>query len=194
MKKLSVITKSVTLLVIVLLSSFFAKATLKPGMLIAGQFDNNPSTIFVASVISVNGKQFTCRFVQSNAEYVFSSDGEGIGIVVSNKGGKYPKGKTFVFVEYSISDDTYGCILSKNESSSVIAKFPDGKSYLGGIYAFNAEGGFKILFLHSGSVYDFDKNGVVVAQKGGAYKNGTVVKIFCAEMSPVPVGMTLPKP
>ncbi|MCP9751369.1 hypothetical protein [Ferruginibacter sp. HRS2-29] len=195
MKKISVAAKSATLLILVILSSFFAKAALKPGMLIAGQFDNNTKTIFVAAVTSVNGKQFTCRFVQSNVEYVFTSNEEGEGTVVSSKGGKYAKGTKFLFVEYQISDDTYGCLISRKENTEVIARFPDNKSYLGTIYSFNEEGGFTVMFTHSLSVYDFDKNGVVVSQKGGAYPKGTPAKIFCAELvGPVPVGMTLPKP
>jgi hypothetical protein len=195
MKKLPGITKSVTLLMIILLCSIFAKAALKPGMMIAGQFDNNAKTIFVASVTSVNGKIFTCRFVQSNVEYVFTSNEEGVGTVVSSKGGKYPKGTKFLFAEYQISEDTYGCLVGKKANTEVIAKFPDNKSYLGTIYSFNEEGGFTVMFTHSLSVYDFDKNGVVISQKGGAYSKGTVAKICCAELAgPVPVGMTLPKP
>jgi hypothetical protein len=186
--------KILTILTILMTLSILVKAELKPGMMILGQFNNNPSTIFIAYVTAVNGEKFTCRFVQSNAEYVFSSATEGEGIVVSNKGGKYPKGTQFVFVEYKISDDAYSCILNKTPNHEVIAKFPDGKSFLGNITEFTEDGGFNIVFMHSGSKYTFDKNGVVLSQTGGAYKKGTPIKIFCAEIAgPVPVGMTLPK-
>lgn len=149
--------KSLLLFVFILTTSILAKAQPKPGVMIYGQFETNVSNNFVASVKSSDGKNFTCRFVQSNAVYVFKMNEPGEGTVISNKGGKYPIGSKFVFIKYNISDDTYGCIINRTQAHEIIAKFDDGKSYLGFAGDYKTDRSFTVGFWHSGSTYKFDK-------------------------------------
>lgn len=173
--------------------SILKKVQPKPGVMIYGQFESNVSNNFVASVISSDGKNFTCRFVHSNAIYIFASNASGEATVLSNQGGKYPTDSKFTFVEYNISDDTYGCIINRTQAHEIIAKFDDGQSYLGYAGDYKTDGSFTVGFWHSHSTYKFDKNGVVLSQSGGSYSKGSIAKIFCAEITgPLPIGIFLP--
>ncbi len=154
----------------------------KVGAVVWGGFSPNFVPGMVAKVTAVNGQEFTVRFQHSGSDYVFKQGTlEGDATVVSSKGGKFPKGSFFSYYEYRISEDTYECILSKDEYAPVMVRFPDGKSFMGHVKEFTANGGTKVTFWHSWSVYNFDKDGKVLSQTGGAYPKGTQVKIFCAD-------------
>ncbi|MBC7933784.1 MAG: hypothetical protein H7Y86_00300 [Rhizobacter sp.] len=192
--KRSIIYNSLMLSITALLLSFTATAQPKAGSVIIGNFHMQSGSPMVASIISVNGKEFTCRFSHSNSTYVFlAEDIDGTAKVVSSKGGKFAKDTWFYFVEYFIVNETYECILNKTEWEPVIVKFGDGKSFLGDVSNFTADGGYDIRFWHSWSKYSFDKNGVVI-KSGGAYPAGKDAKIFCASAAyPAPMGLKLPQ-
>ena len=174
--------------------SLTATAQPKAGSVIIGNFHMQTGSPLVASILSVNGKEFTCRFSHSNSEYIFlAEEYDGTAKVVSSKGGKFAKDTRFYFVEYFIVNNTYDCIINKAAGEPVIVKFGDGKSFLGDLGNFTAEGGFDIRFWHSASKYSFDKNGVIT-KSGGAYPVGKEAKVFCASAAyPAPSGLKLPQ-
>ena len=190
---MKILIKKSLLFLFVCSISICVKAQPKAGSMIIGYFESNLKNIYVAAVLSSDSKEFTGRISQTNSLYVFKLNDYGEGIVVSTKGGKFPIGSKFIFLEYRIIEDTYGCILTKKESSVVIAKFDDGKSFLGYAQKFETDNSFSVYFWHSGSTYKFDKNGVILSQSGGSYAKGRSAKIYCAEATgPLPVGMVLP--
>lgn len=167
----------------------------KINSLLKGLFKGNTKDIFVGTVTAVNGNQFTCVFPQTGSSYVFNAGIDGHSYVESTKGGKYKKGTEFIYFQFAISDNTYGCLQNKENYPDIIARFPDGKSYLGNIIHVEDNGNFKITFSHSGSLYTLNNDGVVVGQSGGSYPKGTVVKLFCAEtVGNSPKDFTLPQP
>lgn len=164
---------------------FYSLAMAQPkiGAVVWGGFSPNFLPTMVAKVTAVNGQEFTVRFQHSGSDYVFKPGAmDGEATVVSSKGGKFSKGTLFSYLEYRISEETYDCLLSKEEFAPVMVKFPDGKSFMGHVKEFTANGGTKVTFWHSWSVYSFDKDGKVLSQSGGAYPKGTQVKMFCADV------------
>ena len=171
--------------VAILLFHFAAVAQPKLGAVVYGAFGNEFNQGLVAKVTAVNGNQFTVRFQHSGSDYTFGikpSAPQGMAEVVSTRGGKFAKGTAFSYSEYRISEDTYECILKKDQWAPVMVKFPDGKSFMGHIKEFTANGGTTIAFWHSWSTYSFDKDGIVTAKTAGAYAVGTQVKMFCADV------------
>lgn len=168
-----------------------ATAQLEPGVMIQGHF-NHESKEYVAEVISVQGKDFTCRFVHSSSVYTFlwkpttgeptSTIGKHEAVVGETKGGAYAKGTPFAFKAFV--KEKSGCHYGTSTAypgNLVIVTFKDGKSFLGD--ATKTGTNCKIVFLHSGSVYTFDDNEVVI-KSGGSYPNGSAATIFCVESIP----------
>lgn len=165
-----------------------ASAQLQPGVIIEGHFNKEEKT-YVAEVISVNGKDFTCRFVHSSSEYTFlwrrttgeptSTIGKHEAVVGEVKGGNYPKGTPFAFQAFVST--LSGCHYGEAEAypgNVVIVKFSDGKRFLGD--AAKTGKNYSIRFRHSGSVYIFNDSDVVI-KSGGAYKAGSKTEISCVE-------------
>jgi hypothetical protein len=192
--KKSVQYKIIVIFAFVFTTSIAVKAQApQPGSMIYGLFEKNNKNAFVAYVLSSDPKSFKCRFVHSNAIYIFASNVSGEATVISTQGGKYPTGSKFIFVEHDILDDEYGCINNKTQGHVVITKFDDGKAFLGYAGDYKIDGSFTVGFWHSGSTYKFDKNNIVLSQKGGTYPKGSIAKIFCAKaVNSLPNNITLP--
>lgn len=176
-----------TILLPMLLLAMVAIAQPKQGSVLLIYFSNQISQVHNATVIAVNGNEFTCRFSQTNSEYTFKHESEGVAKTVSTKGGKNAAGTTAYYSEVFIIDDSYGCIQNKSSFHQVIVKFSDGKAFIGSLTdKFSAEGNFEVKFLHSGNSYIFNKDGVVQNKTGGVYNKGSQAKIFCASLGYLP--------
>ena len=174
-----------------MLVSVGLKAQLKPGMLLEGFFNEEEKT-YVAEILSVNGKDFTCRFVHSSSVYNFSwkptvgdatmTIGRHEAAVGSSAGGKYAPGTRFRFYVFArTSECDLPASAPEDGEETVIVKFADEKSFLG--KAGKSGSGLRITFNHSGSVYEFDAKGVVT-RSGGGYLKGSKASIFCTRSVP----------
>jgi hypothetical protein len=153
---------------------------LRSGMMVQGWFGHNDPE-YVAEILTVNGKTITCRFVHSGSMYTLELQPTGgeptltlnrfKTVVQSNTGGKFGKGSIFVFRAY---EDLGYC----SDMDEVIVKFHDGKSFLGDRKKEGEE--CEVKFRHSGTVYKFNKRGVVL-KSGGTYKTGSTATIHCAQ-------------
>ncbi|RYD81099.1 MAG: hypothetical protein EOP53_07125 [Sphingobacteriales bacterium] len=167
-----------------LLFAIVAIAQPKRGSILIFYFQNANSQIHNATVTSVNGNEFTCRLSQTNSEYVFKHESDGVAEVVSSKGGKNPAGTVIYYAEYFAEDAAYDCVGNKEAYAEVAVKFPDGKTFLGYLgKEFSADGNFEITFWHSMNTYVFNKDGLVVSKTGGVYGKGTFGIIYCVTQS-----------
>lgn len=148
------------------------------------------SRTFVAEIISVNGFEFTCRFLHSNSVYYFKnlklaggfSDTLMQATVVKSKGGSFQEGHLFDFNIYM--KDPEQCNLStateKTPLMTVVTFLADNKSYLANVSKIKT--GYLLGFLHSKSIYEVDENFKVTKVTGGGYAVGSKIKIEHARL------------
>lgn len=160
---------------------------MQKGMFIFCVEKNFDNTKYVAEILSVNGKDFSCRFLHSNSLYQFTdvrkekneSNAKIFATVKSNTGGAYKAGSVFIMNVYMADPDPCDLDSEPNRAFYVIATFAiDKKSYIGRCQA--NSNGYTIRFGHSKSVYTFDKSFKVLTVKGGGYAVGNKVKVVHA--------------
>lgn len=161
---------------------------LQKGMFIHCNAGGTDKKRYVAEVVSVNGTEFSCRFLHSNAVYQFKdfkkkengSPATMQATVKSSKGGGYAAGTVFTMNVYMTDPDA--CDLSGATESNpydIIATFKaDNKRYLGRMMA--TSNGYTIQFAHTESVYTVDKNFKVTGVNGGGYLVGSQLSIVHA--------------
>lgn len=160
---------------------------LQKGMFIHGSAGK---TKYVAEILSVNGTEFSCRFIHSNSVYQFTdfkraengSPATMQAVVKSSKGGGYSAGTVFIINAYMVDPDA--CDLtgaSEKQPYDIIATFKaDKKRFLGRMMATST--GYIIKFAHSNSVYTVDKNLKVTGVEGGGYIVGSQMEIVHARV------------
>lgn len=161
---------------------------LEKGMFIHCDPGRADKTRYVAEILSVNGTDFSCRFLHSNAVYQFrdfkrkenGSPATMQAVVKSSKGGGYAEGAVFTMNAYMVDPDA--CNLSgatESQPYDIIATFKaDKKRYLGRMKATST--GYTIQFAHTQSVYTVDKNFKVTGVNGGGYIVGSQMEVVHA--------------
>lgn len=153
-------------------------------------FSENDEKQYVAEVLTVNGSEFTCRFIHSNSIYHFKDFKQASNAsktlmqaaVVKNKGGVYNDGFIFSFNVYM--NDPELCDLSSatetNPLVCIVTFQADNKMYLANMAKIN--GIYKMFFPHSKSTYEANEHFKVTKVKGGGYSIGSKIKIEHARL------------
>ncbi|RZS63924.1 hypothetical protein [Pseudobacter ginsenosidimutans] len=163
---------------------------LEKGMFVLCTPQLEGNTVYVAEVLSVNGTDFSCRFLHSNSVYQltdFKTADKGSAAIMqaavrSSKGGGYKAGSVFIINVYMA--DPAPCDLStaplKNQYVVIATFKADNKRYLGKMMP--VSGGYDIQFKHSQSVYTVDKKFTVTKVVKGGYIVGSQMELVHARL------------
>ena len=163
---------------------------LEKGMFVLCTPEAAGSQSYVAEVLSVNGTDFTCRFLHSNTTYQltdFRRAGKGSAATMqatvrSSKGGAFQTGSVFIVNVYMADPDP--CDIStaplKNQYVVIATFIADKKRYMGKIMP--VSGGYEIQFQHSKSVYTVDKKFKVTKVVKGGYLVGSQLELVHARL------------
>ena len=167
---------------------FITNKKLEKGMFIYTDPGTTAGTKYVAQILSVNGSDFTCRFLHSNSTYSFTdfkkaavgSSATMQATVKSSKGGGFLPGTIFKMNVYMADPDRCDVTdASEAQPYFVIGTFiADNKSYLGRLAP--EEEGYKIAFFHSKNLYILDEKFKVKKVNGGGYNVGSQLVIVHA--------------
>lgn len=169
-------------------SNFISGQKLQKGMFIRSDPQTIDKKVYTAEILTVNGTDFTCRYLHSNSLYSFTDFKKADGgsnatmqaTVKSSKGGGFQSGTQFKMNIYMADPDR--CQLAdatdKNPYFIIATFLADRKSYLGQIAA--EKDGYVIHFFHSKSKYWTDRNFKVTHVEGGGYLVGSQMNVVHA--------------
>lgn len=120
---------------------------------------------YVAEITNVRNDSFDCRFVHSGKHYTFDSH----SFTVLETDGGFPGGTPLTF--YQLFTSSAGAFLPP---CFVVVKFADNNRYLGLLNSVVPNR--NVTFLHSGSIYTFSQDNVIVSTVLGAYKAGQKIQ------------------
>ena len=120
---------------------------------------------YVAEITDVQSDSFDCRFVHSGKNYTFDNH----SFVVMETNGEFPKGTPLT--SYQLYTNSSGDLFLL---CFVAVTFDDNNRYLGVLNYLEPDK--SITFLHSGSIYTFNEDNVIVSKTAGAYEVGGKIK------------------
>lgn len=162
-----------------------AGKTMQKGMFIFCNLGTKDGKNYAAEVLSVNGTNFSCRFLHSQSVYQFTDfkrADKGTAatmqaVVKSSVGGGYKQGQLFIM--NVLMPDPEACDLSgatRRKPYEVIVTFKaDNKRYLGWIMV--EDDMYTIQMAHTNSIYIADKNFKVIKVGRGGYAVGSQLSV-----------------